>query len=554
MYQKNSIINGTVHSLGANGEGIVKKDDTVFFVPFALPDENIDFKILKSNDKIAFGKIEKLNEPSPFRITPKCGVFQKCGGCQLQHLEYEKQLEFKKQLVQNNLYKIGNINYNIKNCVASDNVFGYRNKLQLPVGQNDSGENVIGFYAERSHRIIPINDCPLHPDWAKEIISIMYIYMDKSGAKGYNEQSKSGLIRHIVVREIDKKFIITIVATKTNLPKSDLLIELLKSKFEEFTLIVNENKSSSNVIFSDKFFVIFGEGQYTAEEFGICFEAGANTFVQVNSNVRKKLYQKAVELACGDNDNNARDTVVIDAYSGGGLMTAMLAKKSKFAYGIEIVKEAVDCADKLKIKNNLSNKMLNICGKTEIKLTPLINKLKDSGEKVCLVLDPPRSGVDRAVILEILKSKPEKIVMISCNSATMARDLGLILGSLNFNDKGEIVRSTAYCCEKFVENNEKRVKNKEESLFTNENQTTNQEKATSDRFDKIFENELANIKDKNCENDLEDKHAINLEIVKLSDNLYSDYEIKFIQPFDMFPQTKHVETLCCLTLKETIKG
>lgn len=466
--EKNQEYIGEVLSLGSEGEGIIKIGDYTAFVPFCLAGERVSFKALKVTGKIAYGKLTEVHTLSPARVTPVCPYFEKCGGCQLQHLSYDEQLGFKRQLVQNCLRKIGGLDTEVAPTVASDKQYGYRNKLALPVGADDNGNAVTGFYAVRSHRIVPINFCPLQAEWSGALIAALTSFMQESGFTGYDENTRRGDIRHLVAREVDGKFIITVVATS----KIDIggFAEKLEKEFGNFTLCLNVNKSTGNAVFGIEWHICRGEGYFAGEDSGIKFKAGAQTFLQVNDGVRKKLYGEVI-VAAGD-----MNAVAIDLYSGGGMLTAMLAKACVAAYGIEIVPEAVACADELKKLNGLGDKMFNLCGAVEERIDEVLSRT--AGYKRTIVCDPPRKGMERSVVRAVLKSGADRVVLVSCNPATLARDLGLLCGSLTEVD-GQLVKNPAYAPE----------------------------------------------------------------------GLKGYYCIEKIVPFDMFPQTKHVETLVVLSRK-----
>lgn len=466
--EKNQEYIGEVLSLGSEGEGIIKIGDETAFVPFCLAGERVSFKALKVSGKIAYGKLTEVHTLSPERVTPACPHFEKCGGCQLQHLSYTEQLNFKRQLVQNCLKKIGGLDAEVAPTVASDKQYGYRNKLALPVGIDDNGNTVTGFYAVRSHRIVPINSCPLQAEWSGALISALMEFMKESGLKGYDERTRRGDIRHLVAREVDGKFIITVVAAA----KIDIsgFADKLAKKFKNFTLWLNVNRSTGNAVFGVEWHICRGEGYFSDEDCGVKFKAGAQTFLQVNDGVRGKLYGEVVAAA---GDSNA---VAIDLYSGGGLLTALLAKACVAAYGIEIVPEAVACADELKKLNGLGDKMFNLCGAVEARIDEVL--ARTAGYKRTIVCDPPRKGMERSVVGAVLRSGAEKVVLVSCNTATLARDLGLLCGSLIEVD-GQLVKNPAYT----------------------------------------------------------------------QDSLKEFYCIEKVVPFDMFPQTKHVETLVVLSHK-----
>jgi len=471
--EKNDLFVGEVLSLGTEGEGIIKEGGITFFVPFCYIGEKVRVRALKIKGVIGYGRVEEVLTPSPYRVEPPCPVFGKCGGCQLQHISYEKQLEFKRGLVSDCLKKIGGISFPVDETVSGGKSFSYRNKLQIPVGVDGEGKTAIGFYAARSHRIIPVENCFLQPSWAGKAISALKNYMDENGLAGYNEATRFGDVRHLVIRQIGDRFIITVVSPRKKLASADKLINSFKGIFKEFTLLLNVNNSTGNAVFGDDFITLYGDGAFEAEEEGIKYSATANTFLQVNEGVRKKLYAEAVDSLGGEN------AVVIDAYSGGGMMTAMAAIRAQRAYGIEVVAAASACANALAKANGLSDKMINVCGRVEDVLPQIMAAEKD--KKIRLILDPPRAGVDRGVLKAVAAARIEKVVMISCNPATLARDLGILTGSLT-EENGELKRAEAVGGDK-------------------------------------------------------------------NPSPCGGYKIERVTPFDMFPQTKHVETLVVLSRK-----
>lgn len=469
--EKNIEYIGEVLSLGSEGEGVINYEGVTAFVPHCLPGEKVSFKALKVSGGVAYGKLVKTHKSSPDRVVPVCPVFGKCGGCQLQHMGYNLQLTFKQQVVQNCLKKIGGLSVDVQPCVPSNEEYGYRNKLAVPVGVDGDDNTVMGFYAPRSHRIVPIEQCALQQQWSGKLIKLLRDFMQTCGLKGYNELTKKGDVRQLVARELDGKFIITVVAArKINLAT---FAKMLEGAFDKFTLLLNINSTTSNVIFGKEWQVCCGEGFFDGEDMGVKFKAGANTFVQINDGVRGKLYKKVKDEVCSEN------AVAVDLYSGGGMLTALLAKGCKAAYGIEIVKQAVECADQLKEANGLSDKMFNICGAVEDKLGEVF-ALTEGAERV-IVCDPPRKGMERSVVKAILASGAKKVVLVSCGPATLARDLGLLCGSLKEVD-GQIVKNPDY------------------------------NGAPQSGY----------------------------------------YKIEYVIPFDMFPQTKHVETVVCLESVKTI--
>ncbi len=469
MIQKNNLYSGVVASLGSEGEGVINLiSGERAFVPGCAVGEEVEFAALRVKEGVVYGKLTKVLKPSPDRVVPPCPVFLKCGGCQLQHLSYPAQLAFKRELVSNCLKKLGGIAAEVNPAVAAAQVYGYRNKLALPVGVDGEGNNIVGVYAPRSHRIVPVQSCAIQRKWCAGIISDLLAFMQKRGLRGYDETAKKGDIRHIVARQLGENFIITVVAAK----KISLegFAGILANHFKSFTLWLNVNGGTGNAIFGKEWHICFGEGAFAGEDCGIKFTAGAQTFLQINDGVRTLLYEAVKGEVCSP------EAVAIDLYSGGGMLTAMLAQGCHSAYGIEIVPEAVRCADELAKLNNLSGKMHNLCGAVEDKIGEVLSATE--GRERVIVCDPPRKGMERSVIREILKSGANKVVLVSCNPATLARDLGLLCGSLT-EDGSKIIKNPAY----------------------------------------------------------------------IPGAMTGFYDIVSVTPFDMFPQTKHVETLVCLERK-----
>ncbi len=457
--EKNDIAVVTAEGLGTHGEGVAKCNGLTIFVPYVLKGERARIKLMKIRGEMGFAKAEEILTPAEERVRPKCPVFYRCGGCQLQHLRYRDQLKFKQELIRDTLKKLAGIETEVSPCVKSDKEYGYRNKLQLPVG-SDGWDVRVGFYAERSHRIVETDECPLHPAWVNKLIAALKDFMEKCGLDGYDEERGRGHVRHLVVREIKNRFLVTLVTTVRKIAGIDYFCYLLDEIFPEYSLYLNINKEDTNAILGEEFILVKGPGFYGGTECGIQYEVGPNTFLQVNDGVRAKLYERAVSLV-------GEDETVVDCYAGCGLMTAMFAKKCRYVYGIELIPEASRCADALKERNGLGEKMTNLCGKVE-------DRLKEVGslEGATVVLDPPRAGVAKSVLDEIIRGGAKKIVMISCDGATLARDLGYLTGTLAVNEAGELVKTG---------------------------------------------------------------------------NGPTMYAIELVEPFDMFPQTRHVETLVLLS-------
>lgn len=426
MIAKNELHEGLVAGLGTGGEGIIKIEGATVFVPFCLVGERVRFKILKVGKGVAYGKLTSILQPAAERVTPPCPVFGKCGGCDLQHMSYSAQLEFKRAQIAAALLKIGGIDYPVSPTRPCEKQYGYRNKLALPVGF-ERGETVIGFYAPCSHRIVPIDDCNIQSVRVRDVIASIQKFI-VAGVRGYDAERGTGELRHVVVRAIGDNLIFALVCARRI--DATPLVEILKEKFASFTLLLNVNAKPSNAIFGEEWHTVYGDGFFGENECDITYRAGANTFLQVNDGIRAQLYSAVLAEA-------ESGTTAIDLYSGGGLLTAMLAKKCGCAYGIEVVEEASRCADALKEENSLSGKMFNICGEAEEEIGKVLARV--SGKKI-IVCDPPRKGMERSAVAAIKASEADKIVLVSCNPSTLARDLGLILGTLIERD-GQLVKS-----------------------------------------------------------------------------------------------------------------
>lgn len=422
MINKNDILDVKIIDMGYNLEGIAKHDGVVLFVPNTIVGEEVKVQVINTKQKAYICKPLEVIKQSDYRITPKCPYFGKCGGCQVQHILYEKQLDFKTTLVQNAITNIGKLLNTVNKCVPCDNMYGYRNKLALPVNPTTKR---VGMFRTNSHNIIDIDDCLIQEHWAKDLITIINDFILKYNISVYSDASGSGLIKHIVARCFDNQYLFTIVVNGNNLSNAKDLVEMLKTKFNNFGLNININTLKNNVILTNRFKHIYGLKSIKCEEYGVKYEITNASFMQVNNNIKHKMYDAVLSEIGGG--------VVVDAYSGAGLLSAVLSKQAKQVYGIEIVDDAVKSADELVKVNDIKN-LKNICGDTAIELPKLANKL----DKYTLVLDPPRKGCDGKVLETILKSIPDKIVYISCNPSTLARDLSVLKG------KYDIVSITPY--------------------------------------------------------------------------------------------------------------
>ncbi len=411
--EKNSKFTSTVIDINDDGDGVIKINDAVVFVPNVLPNEEIEGIIINAKSKFAIGKYTKILKANPNRIAPPCPYFNSCGGCSLQHLKKETQAEFKQLKVINALKKFGKINADVNKTVTLNN-FRYRNKIALPVNHL----NQIGLYRKNTHNILEIDDCLITKPWVKTIIEAVKQYMQQVGVTGFNDQLKCGLIKHIVAREIDDQLLITLVVNGKQLPKLEILVEILKQQFNNFGLNINLNTLNNNVILTENFVHIYGLTHILVTDNGITYPVTNASFMQVNDEIKNEIYNDVLAHI------NPEETVV-NAYSGAGLLTAQISKVAKFCYGVEIVKDASTSADILAKNNNITN-MKNICGDCTKEIPKLLgNGLTD----FTIVVDPPRKGLTPEVVDTFVKTKPNKIIYVSCNPSTLARDVKAILDS-----------------------------------------------------------------------------------------------------------------------------
>lgn len=420
--KKNDVLTGIVTSYGSEGEGVIKQDGYTIFLPFAIPGEKVRYKILKVNKQLAFAKVEEVLTPAEERVRPKCPVFQKCGGCSLQHVSYKEQLKIKKELISNCFKKIAFINVEPSKMISSIPEFYYRNKLQLPIRQTSDGVK-IGFFAVNSHRVVDINDCIIHGEWCKKIIDVTRKFIQDKKITAYDEQNHQGLLRHVVVKKVGLKYIVILVINGKALPHANYFEELLKVAIGgDYSLFLNVNTRDDNVILSNEFIHVSGTNRVEDTFLQMCYTIGPESFMQVNDNVKTKLYQKVCDIV-GEAD------FVIDAYCGAGLLTALMARRAKNAIGIEIVPEAIECAKQMASINDVNNVRF-ICAPCEDVMQDIVTENKNA----VIVLDPPRKGLDKKVVLAVKQARPKKIVYVSCSPQTLARDVGIIGETLAYEN------------------------------------------------------------------------------------------------------------------------
>ena len=403
---------------GYEGEGIAKIDNFTIFVPGAIKGEKIKILIVKVLSSHAFGKIIEILEESTNRQDADCRTYKRCGGCNLRHVKYEETLKMKQNAVQSLVNKTLKNKIEVQKAVGMENPFHYRNKAQYPLGVDKDKNPIIGVFANRTHEVIPMEKCLIQNPKSEEIANFILNFIKENKISIYNEKIQKGLFRHIVIKVgIKTGQIMCILVINGNIiPKENELIEKLTINFPEIkTIIKNINEKNTNVILGDKNINIYGNG-YIEDILGeYRFKISSLSFYQVNPVQAEKLYKLGVEMA-----QISQNDTVFDLYCGIGTISLFMATYAKKVYGIEIVKEAIDMAKENAKVNNIENVEF-FAGDVEIVLDELINQKNIKADIV--MFDPPRKGLDKNSINNILKIHPKKIVYISCNPATLIRDL-----------------------------------------------------------------------------------------------------------------------------------
>lgn len=418
---RKEIFTGTCLDLSSEGKGVVKYQDTIVFVDGLFIGEKADIEILYYRAGVAFGKVIKLYTLSKERIQPRCKVCTACGGCQFQQLQYSEQLKYKKNKVYNDLVRIGHLkDFTINDTIGMDNPYNYRNKIQVPVGYDFKHQIISGFYREKSHEIIPIDECFIEDVRAAKIVKTIKELMPSFKISPYNEDNGVGLLRHILVRTsyYKKEVMVVLVMSKDGFVGSSNFVKELISKCPEVTTIVlNVNSRHTNVVLGEKEKVLYGKGFIEDILCGLTFRISSKSFYQINPLQCEKLYSKALEFA-----HLNKDETLLDAYSGIGTIGLIAAKDCKNVISVEIVKEATQDGIRNAKANNISNiKFIN--GDA----TEYIMKAKTNNNKIdCVFLDPPRNGSTPEFLNSVLSLKPKKVIYISCEPSTLARDLSIL--------------------------------------------------------------------------------------------------------------------------------
>ena len=420
IVNKNDRLNVYVEDLTHDGSGVAKVDGYPLFIPGVLPGEEADIQVTKPMKKYGFAKLVKVTKASPDRVEPPCHVFWDCGGCQLQHLSYEAQLVQKQKTVRDVMERIGKLpNVPVHPVKGMDNPWRYRNKSQIPFSEQN-GKVVSGFYKTRTHEIVDTDVCIIQGEEADELMATLKHELHIMGIEAYDERTHRGMLRHLIVRKARAtgELMVVLVTRSKKFPQKEEAIALIKKVVPNVTSIMqNVNSQKTNVIFGNETILLHGKSFIVDTIGDIKFEISARSFYQVNSEQTEVLYDQALEYAQLTGGES-----VIDAYCGIGSISLFLAKQAKEVYGVEIVPQAIEDAKRNAELNSIDNAHFE-AGPAEV----IIPKWYEQGKRFdVLVVDPPRKGCDEKLLDTILKYKPKRIVYVSCNPATLARDLRIL--------------------------------------------------------------------------------------------------------------------------------
>lgn len=446
QYSKNDIVTVRIEDIGTEGEGIGKLEGFTLFVKDAVMGDVVEARLVKVKKNYAYARLEKVLTPSPLRVEPVCPYHKQCGGCQIQAMSYEAQLQFKENKVKNNLVRIGGfdqlfIESVMESVVGMEQPWHYRNKAQFPVGTDKDGRIITGFYAGRTHSIIANTDCALGVEENQPILQKVLAYMQNENISAYDETTGQGLVRHILIRKgfTSGEIMVCLVINGKSLPKEDGLVSTLREIPGMTSIWLNYNTKNTNVIMGTEGRVLWGQNTITdvihrrsLEEInsgkdclrydskknapqGITFAISPLSFYQVNPIQTEKLYSLALEYA-----GLTGEETVWDLYCGIGTISLFMAQCAKAVYGVEIVPQAIEDARKNAERNHIENATFYV-GKAEEVLPRLYEEEHIFADVICI--DPPRKGCDEACLNTIIKMAPQRIVYVSCDSATLARDL-----------------------------------------------------------------------------------------------------------------------------------
>ncbi|EKB45388.1 23S rRNA (uracil-C(5))-methyltransferase RlmCD [Solibacillus isronensis B3W22] len=409
-----------IEDLTHDGNGVAKIDGYPLFIQGALPGETAEIHVMKTLKNYGFAKVVNILEKSPDRVEAPCVYFSQCGGCQLQHLSYEGQLKWKQNMVANVMKRLGKIDAPVHPVKGMEEPWHYRNKSQIPFAQNESGQMVAGFYKTKSHSIVDMERCLIQTGEADVVMADLKRELEILGVRPYDEKSHQGMLRHVVVRKgrATGEVMVVLVTKSKKFPQASAVIEKIRALIPNVTSIVqNVNGEKTNVIFGNDTFTLWGKDTIEDTIGNVRFEISARSFYQVNPVQTEVLYKQALDYA--QLTGNER---VIDAYCGIGSISLFLAQKAGHVMGVEIVEQAIEDAKRNAALNGFTNTYFEAGPAEEV----IPRWYKEGKEADVLVVDPPRKGCDEALLSTIIEQKPKRVVYVSCNPATLARDLRIL--------------------------------------------------------------------------------------------------------------------------------
>lgn len=418
--QKNQILTLRIERLSSDGSGVAHSPDgETVFVPGAAPGDEADVRIVKDCKRYAFGILDHLRTPSPDRIPVDCAVAGPCGGCSLRHLDYTAELRAKQENVTDAFRRIGGLDVPVLDICPSPEVDRYRNKVQFPVGLDKNGNPCIGFYAGRTHRIVPCPDCKLQPGVLNDIGNALCGFFAENGIQPYNEETGRGLVRHIFLRRgaHSGQIMVCLVCTRPNLPHADALCTRLREQFADIaTILLNVNSKNTNVILGTETHTLYGPGYIEDTLCGVPVQLGPLSFYQVNTLAAERLYGIAAQYA-----QLTPDDLLLDLYCGMGTIGLSMVDHCRELVGVEIVPEAIESAkaNAARMGDAVAAKSCFFCADAGQAATRLA---AEGLHPDVVMLDPPRKGCDEATLSAVVRMAPRRVVYVSCNPATAARD------------------------------------------------------------------------------------------------------------------------------------
>lgn len=429
---KNQIFTGEITGCTSEGLGVARFEDRAVFVKGAIPGETCEIKIIKITKTAVYGRLEQVITPSPHRVEPLCPHFGKCGGCDFMHMDYALETQLKRQRVYDVLERIGKVSPGELPIAAAPTTGGYRNKVQFPVALS-GGKAAAGFFRARTHQLIPITHCHIQPPEAQTASQAVLSWMEQYHILPYDEETHRGYVRHIFVRKgvVTGQLMVCIVANSEKLPKAPQLVETLRAALPELTTVIhNVNTRPGNAILGDRYHTLYGDGYIEDVLCGLTFRLSPASFYQVNHHQAQVLYEKAIALA----DLQGSETV-LDLYCGTGTITLAMSRHAGQVIGVEVVPQAIEDAKENALRNHIQNARFFCADAGEAALQLAADGIRPD----VITVDPPRKGISRDVIDAIVQMNPERVVYVSCDPATLARDIQLLEAQGYLYQTGEAV-------------------------------------------------------------------------------------------------------------------